>query len=98
MTTHKSCETHCCVNHGCAYGYLDCPVKNRVIAQMYLCEDCGGFYDVARPKEIVVPAHIILKREDGTIANIPDEEEVIAEVRRFLADKTFNGWTIREVS
>lgn len=35
--THK---THCCILHGCIYGNLDCPVENKLITQVYICEEC----------------------------------------------------------
>ena len=33
-------RTHCCINHGCKYGYEDCPVTNGIIKQDHLCQDC----------------------------------------------------------
>ncbi len=41
INNHKSCESHCCINHGCKYGYEDCPVCLGVVKQMYLCEYCS---------------------------------------------------------
>jgi len=35
-----SCKAHCCVRHGCKYGYKDCPVVNKEVAQDNPCEDC----------------------------------------------------------
>jgi len=34
-------ETHCCINHGCKYGDIDCPVCLGLIKQKYLCEYCS---------------------------------------------------------
>ena len=31
---------HCCIFHGCKYGYEDCPVESGVKAQSYPCEEC----------------------------------------------------------
>ena len=31
-------ETHCCLKHGCKYGYNDCPVELGLIKQRYACE------------------------------------------------------------
>lgn len=31
---------HCCILHGCAYGNKDCPVKNGLVKQENLCENC----------------------------------------------------------
>jgi hypothetical protein len=33
--------SHCCVYHGCKYGYDDCPVSMKEEKQEYPCEDCG---------------------------------------------------------
>lgn len=32
---------HCCENHGCKYGDIDCPVVLNLIKQKYPCEFCG---------------------------------------------------------
>jgi hypothetical protein len=37
---HKSCPSHCCVYHGCKYGYDDCPVVLGKVDQDHICEDC----------------------------------------------------------
>jgi hypothetical protein len=34
------CSTHCCLRHGCKYGYSDCPVVNGQVKQEYPCGDC----------------------------------------------------------
>lgn len=94
---HRSCSTHCCINHGCAYGYVDCPVKTEAVQQEYLCEWCDNGSESARPKTIVVPVQVHLRRADGTIKDIPKEEVVLAAVTQFLIDQEFNGWTVTEV-
>jgi hypothetical protein len=33
-------QTHCCVEHGCKYGEMDCPVALGTVTQDYPCEDC----------------------------------------------------------
>ena len=33
-------ESHCCFEHGCKYGYEDCPVTLGLTQQDYRCEDC----------------------------------------------------------
>ena len=33
-------KNHCCVFHGCKYGYQDCPVVLQLIVQDYPCEIC----------------------------------------------------------
>lgn len=33
-------ETHCCSEHGCKYGDIDCPVETGLIKQRYKCEFC----------------------------------------------------------
>lgn len=32
--------THCCSDHGCKYGDIDCPVAIDLVKQKYKCEDC----------------------------------------------------------
>lgn len=32
---------HCCVLHGCKYGYEDCPVELGEVKQDYTCEYCS---------------------------------------------------------
>lgn len=34
-------ESHCCINHGCKYGYEDCPVTLGILNQKYPCEICA---------------------------------------------------------
>jgi len=36
---------HCCKDHGCKYGYGDCPVVRGVVEQAFPCEDCGDHYE-----------------------------------------------------
>ena len=33
-------ESHCCIEHGCKYGDVDCPVVLKLIKQTKGCEDC----------------------------------------------------------
>lgn len=33
-------ETHCCLDHGCKYGEVDCPVVLKLTKQVYPCESC----------------------------------------------------------
>mgnify|MGYP001610754264 CR=1 FL=1 len=33
--------SHCCVLHGCKYGYSNCPVCLRKADQEHICEDCS---------------------------------------------------------
>lgn len=44
------CPSHCCLEHGCKYGYEDCPVATGKVKQQGLCENCGleseGYYGV----------------------------------------------------
>ena len=47
---HRSCPSHCCVEHGCKYGYKDCPVVIGKVRQKYFCEDC--IYENVRDGEI----------------------------------------------
>lgn len=38
---HNSCQSHCCVKHGCKYAHEDCPVVLKEVIQDYPCEDCS---------------------------------------------------------
>lgn len=31
---------HCCTEHGCKYGEIDCPVVTKLTKQLYPCMDC----------------------------------------------------------
>lgn len=46
MTTRLSCPSHCCLRHGCKYGYDDCPVVLKVARQQYPCEHCPELKEV----------------------------------------------------
>jgi len=41
MSKHQSCQSHCCVTHGCKYGFDDCPVELGAVKQDHPCESCG---------------------------------------------------------
>lgn len=40
LDIHKSCPSHCCKEHGCKYGYDDCPVVLGTAPQEYRQECC----------------------------------------------------------
>jgi hypothetical protein len=48
MNIHICCQSHCCIKHGCKYGYDDCPVETGKVKQDGPCEECGlgkeGYY------------------------------------------------------
>ncbi len=85
--THISCPSHCCQQHGCKYGYDDCPV---VLGESkgVTCEDCyrdeqeKGYSYQERMMEI----HAFLKsnlRIKGTVLFLKNpltgEEEVLVK-------------------
>lgn len=39
-SSHRVHMSHCCLTHGCKYGYPDCPVANEMVTQDYPCESC----------------------------------------------------------
>lgn len=47
--------THCCILHGCKYGYEDCPVELGEVKQEYTCQDCGddNFNKVEEVEEFI---------------------------------------------
>ena len=45
-------ESHSCLEHGCKYGYKDCPVEIGLTKQKYPCEFCGDeFHPEMEKKE-----------------------------------------------
>lgn len=38
---HISCQSHCCIVHGCKYSMKDCPVILGEVKQDYMCEQCN---------------------------------------------------------
>jgi hypothetical protein len=45
MANEGTHRTHCCIRHGCKYGYdhygnVPCPVTSGKLEQEYHCEDC----------------------------------------------------------
>jgi len=42
-------ERHCCKEHGCKYGTIDCPVTLGLVKQEYPCEDCHPTIETYHP-------------------------------------------------
>lgn len=40
QNNYACCPSHCCVIHGCKYGYDRCPVVREDVKQEYICESC----------------------------------------------------------
>ena len=59
---HRSCQSHCCIHHGCKYGYEDCPVVTQQVFQDFPCEDCPPAIEWTSEANSV---------ETGTIAGFP---------------------------
>lgn len=55
-------RTHCCIFHGCKYGYNDCPVYTAVIPQEYVCENCHD--DWGDGTKNIHDCHAKFKQED----------------------------------
>ncbi len=47
-------ETHCCTEHGCKYGDVDCPVSLEITVQRYACENCNKNSDYFNKKETII--------------------------------------------
>ncbi len=43
---------HCCIWHGCKYGYDDCPVAFGEAKQDHVCETCGVHYGLHTLEEM----------------------------------------------
>jgi hypothetical protein len=82
------------VNHGCTYGHSDCPVVNRTVQQEYLCEYCNEDNGVSA-QTIVHHGKTHLVRADGTVNDIPSEEDVETFIKNLLKGQTINGWIIQ---
>jgi hypothetical protein len=44
MNNRICCPSHCCVYHGCKYGYEDCPVVTGAVPQEGSCYDCPNLH------------------------------------------------------
>jgi hypothetical protein len=96
--------THCCITHGCKYGYDDCPVYLKEETQEYPCEDCyyeSGSYD---PKAIHSEYLGLLGRVEAFLKEtdqIPDDDDVL-EVSvsgdRMVAFYGYDHYTSEDVS
>lgn len=58
---HKACRTHCCILHGCKYGYNDCPVALELVKQAYPCDLCPTEEDVADAMSIIEDYNFITR-------------------------------------
>lgn len=101
MSDRLACSTHCCKNHGCKYGYADCPVETGVEPQQYLCEYCTWALQEEEVFEFNMVGSKILfgyRRKDGSIEALPDDAEVLARVSEALLGLEVGpGWTIQLV-
>lgn len=106
-----SCQSHCCKNHGCKYGYTGCPVSTGLVVQDHPCEQCTweiseaamfAGADYARPGEIAYSAIVGLARTDTAddakpMANMPTDAQVHTAISEALAGLTINGWALTRI-
>lgn len=59
---HKACRTHCCIWHGCKYGYDDCPVERGDVQQAYACDLCPDQEDFEDAKMVIFQYRWLLYR------------------------------------
>lgn len=108
VRNYYACQSHCCVRHGCKYGYHGCPVATGQVTQDHPCEQCTYELDdhfdgdYARPGEVgyaVVFAATRTTDADGTaMTGMPTDEEVQHSVTEALIGLDLgNGWTITRV-
>jgi hypothetical protein len=63
-------RTHCCIDHGCKYGYDDCPVASGYVVQDYPCEECppGRNFDEVPKPSMVLDKKLLTKEKVEKIA------------------------------
>jgi hypothetical protein len=86
-------RTHCCVIHGCKYGYEDCPVVNEVITQEYPCEYCASidsYYGPHTDKRVGLYKHF--KGKVYELFEIAKDSGTLEDVAVYR-DKDNNVWT-----
>jgi len=44
---------HCCVNHGCKYGDIDCPVWLALQPQSFPCEECNNVAPITPSEDVL---------------------------------------------
>ncbi len=81
---HRCCPTHCCIEHGCKYGYEDCPVVLGEVKQAYPCETCGlqteGYYGEPEYTEQEQQDYLdALWEEKHNPRQLSPQEQVIAD-------------------
>lgn len=87
---HRACQSHCCVWHGCKYGYEDCPVVTRLLVQEHPCEDCGQEDPRLEALRDDAPAMLELLRdwlEDHEAGGRLDNARACARMTKRLLDK-----------
>lgn len=105
VKNYRSCPSHCCKNHGCKYGYDDCPITTGEIVQETLCEQCTFSLDDTYPHVSYVKGRASLsvavgyEHMSGSLNDLPSEEEVIKLIGETLVGRRLlNGWVITTVN
>lgn len=106
-TFYISCQSHCCVRHGCKYNFKGCPVKTAQVTQDHPCEQCTWEIDDAarydgsgysKPGEVGYSVVFGLKRENAAkgeeMLDMPTSAQVHAAVKEALDGLSINGWAL----
>lgn len=103
---YRSCQSHCCVRHGCKYGHDNCPVSKGRVTQDHPCERCtyeledAGQWSgqpYAARGEVGYSVALGLSRADATMTDMPTDAQVSAAVRQALSGLAVGGWTLTRV-
>jgi hypothetical protein len=93
---YNCCPTHCCIEHGCKYGYEGCPVANGIVKQAYPCESCGleteGYY--GEPERTIEEQEEYLnalwEEKHNPRQLSPQEQEVADFAKKYGRSKVLN--------
>lgn len=65
---HNACPSHCCKEHGCKYGYDDCPVVLGTAEQEFRQECCDDAdHHLAESYEYVINHLNHIKFDEGVV-------------------------------
>lgn len=82
---HYACKSHCCVDHGCKYGYPDCPVVLKSVIQDHHCQDCAdnSDFDVQKLLRDQIRQSLPIAVYDDPNFNVDDFSDRLSTILRF---------------